>query len=120
MLEERLAELTKETIALRVAVEANTAAHGGKAGATTAAKADKKGTTTTTSKHKPAEIEAMAKRVQKEVSSPVAKKLITDTGAKDLNDLVTNKGDKFDAFMVAAEAALAPDDTTTEPDEDEL
>lgn len=127
MLEEKIDILTKATDKLREAVEKNNALLAGGKGATTAAAAptgtgvkNKDKAEPPKSKYKATDLSAMAARVQKEVSTAVAKELIKATGAADLNDLVTNKVDKWEAFMDAAEAKLAPDETETEPDPDAL
>lgn len=121
MIEEKLDLLTKETVALRKAVEANTAALGatsGKAPAKSAASDDsdekpaaKRGRPKKeepTPEHDKDEVDAIIRRVSKEVGKPVAKKIIADQGADDLADLLTMPA-KYDAAFAAAEAALAED-----------
>lgn len=133
MLEEKIDLLTKEVIALRKSLDANTAALGGKKSSAAAddepkassgkkptASSGKKPAASSGSKFKAADIKTIAIRVKDEVSPAVAKKLIIATGAADLNDLITNNQDQWDDFHEAATAALPEDDTTAEDDDDGL
>lgn len=116
MLEEKLDLLTKEVVALRKAVEANTTA----GGATAPAAADKaprgrpKKAETVEPTHDKDEVEAIIRKVSKEVGKPVAKKIISNFKCDDLADLLTHP-EHFDAAYEQAEAALTPD----EPEEQE-
>jgi len=113
MLEEKLDTLTKEIVALRKAVEANTAAGGGTSGAPAAAaepaadkpKRGRPAKAEPTPEHDKDEVEAIIRRVSAEVGKPAAKKIISDQGAADLADLLTMPA-KYDAAFAAAEAAL--------------
>lgn len=122
MLEEKLEAVRVELVALRKATEENTAALlGGKVKTTTTAGADKgKDTGKAKSKFSATEVESMAKRVAKEVSTPMAKELIKATGADDLADLIKTKQAKWDDFMEACDSKLTPDDEPADKDEDEL
>lgn len=127
MLEEKLDLLTKETVALRKAVEANTAAMGATSGGKVAPAADseekpkaKRGRPAKeepTPEHDKDEVDAIIRRVSKEVGKPVAKKIIADQGADDLADLLTMPA-KYDAAYAAAEAALEEPDSGEEEEDD--
>lgn len=124
MLEEKLDILTKETVALRKAVEANTAAMGATAGKPAADTADKPKATRgrpakaeVAPEHDKDEVDAIIRKVSKEVGKPVAKKIIADAGADDLADLLTMPA-KFDAAYAAAEAALEEPEEEEEAEDD--
>ncbi len=131
MLEEKLDLLTKETVALRKAVEANTAAQGatsgGKAPAAAASgdteaapkKRGRPAKEEVTPEHDKDEVDQIIRRVSKEVGKPVAKKLIADQGADDLADLLTVPA-KFDAAYAAAEAALEPETEEDAGEDDDI
>lgn len=127
MLEEKLDLLTKEVVALRKAVEANTAAGGATSGS---AKADASEATETkpkatrgrprkeepTPEHDKDEVEAHIRRVSKEIGRPAAVKIIKSFKCDDLADLLTHP-EHYDAAWEAAEAALTADEGGEE-DED--
>lgn len=124
MLEEKLDLLTKETVALRKAVEANTAAMGATSGGKPAAadstdkpKRGRPAKAEPTPEHDKDEVDAIIRRVSKEVGKPVAKKIIADQGADDLADLLTMPA-KFDAAYAAAEAALEEPEEPAEEEDD--
>jgi len=128
MIEEKLDLLTKETVALRKAVEANTAALGATSGTKGKPSDDDSGEKPAgkrgrpkkeepTPEHDKDEVEAIIRRVSKEVGKPVAKKIISDAGADDLADLLTMPA-KYDAAFAAAEAALAEDGDSGEEEDD--
>jgi hypothetical protein len=115
MLEEKLDLLTKEVVALRKAVEANTEAGGATAPAATgeeAAEKPKRGRPAkakdepVTPDHDADEVEASIRRVSKEIGRPAAVKIIKSFKCDDLADLLTHP-EHFDAAFDAAEAALA-------------
>lgn len=120
MLEEKLDLLTKEMVALRKAVEANTAA-GGATAKPAAAEGDDAGAKPAGKRGRPAkaaavepehdkdEVEAIIRKVSKEVGKPVAKKIISSFKCDDLADLLTHP-EHFDAAFTKAEEALAPDE----------
>lgn len=119
MLEEKLDLLTKEVIALRKAVEANTAAGG--ATATDKAPADKPARgrpkkEEVTPEHDAAEVEAVVRRVSKEVGRDSAVKIIKSFKCDDLADLLTHP-EHFDAAFDKATAALPSEDDEPEADE---
>lgn len=117
MLEEKLDLLTKEIVALRKSVEANTAAGGATSGAKTSGEAGEAPARgrgrpkkeEVVPEHDKDEVEAIIRRVSKEVGKPVAQKIIKDAGADDLADLLTQPA-KFDEAFAAAEAELPSDD----------
>lgn len=135
MLEEKLDLLTKEVVALRKAVELNTAAGGataskGKPAAdddgeeeapvkkTRAKAADKKAESKKKAvepEHDKDDVEAIIRKVSKEVGKPVAKKIISSFECDDLAELLTHP-EHFDAAYEKAEAALNDDGE----DEDEI
>jgi hypothetical protein len=124
MLEEKLDLLTKETVALRKAVEANTAAMGATSGGKPAAadstdkpKRGRPAKAEATPEHDKDEVDAIIRRVSKEIGKPVAKKIIADQGADDLADLLTMPA-KFDAAYAAAEAALEEPEEPAEEEDD--
>jgi hypothetical protein len=124
MLEEKLDLLTKEIVALRKAVEENTAAGGATAGAGSSDAADKPkpkrgrpAKEEVTPEHDSAEVEAIIRRVSKEVGRPAAVKIIKSFKADDLADLLTHP-EHFDAAYEAAEAALPAEDDAGDGDED--
>jgi len=133
MIEEKLDLLTKETVALRKAVEANTAALGATGGAPkkAAAASDDSGEDApkkgrgrpkkeeVAPEHDKDEVDAIIRRVSKEVGKPVAKKIISDQGADDLADLLTMPA-KYDAAFAAAEAALEPEEGDEAEEEDDI
>ncbi|HLP69142.1 MAG TPA: hypothetical protein VK181_16630 [Rhizobium sp.] len=137
MLEEKLDLLTKEVVALRKAVEANTAAGGatasgkGKPAASDdddgedakptrkgrgapAKGADKK--KVVEPEHDKDDVESIIRKVSKEVGKPVAKKIISSFKCDDLADLLTHP-EHFDAAYEKAEQALEGDEGD---DEDEI
>lgn len=112
MLEEKLDLLTKEVVALRKAVEENTAAGGATSSGKSASSGDTEKKTRgrpkkeePTPEHDKDEVEEIIRRVSREVGKPAAKKIIGDAGADDLADLLTMPA-KFDDAYAAAEAAL--------------
>lgn len=123
MIEEKLDLLTKETVALRKAVEANTAALGATSGSTAsggdapAAKRGRPKKEEPTPEHTKEEVDAIIRRVSKEVDKPVAQKLIRDQGCTDLADLLTQPA-KYDAAYAAAEEAIASATAEEEEDDD--
>lgn len=121
MLEEKIDLLIKETVKLRQAVEANTAALGAGGGATTGKGPGRpKKDEAEPSKFTAAEVQAMANRLKDEASVAVAKELIKKHGGSDLNALVTSGKAKWPAFMADAESKLTPDDEPAPEVEDEL
>lgn len=137
MLEEKLDLLTKEVVSLRKAVEANTAAGGataspkGKAAAdddgddeapkakgkaAAAPKGKGKAKAAPEPEHDKDDVEAIIRKVSKEVGKPVAKKIISSFDCDDLADLLTHP-EHFDAAYDKAEAALNDDGGD---DEDEI
>lgn len=125
MLEEKLDLLTKEVVSLRKAVEANTAAGGATASGKPQAAADddkpksagrgRKAKEVVEPEHDKDEVEAIIRKVSKEVGKPVAKKIISSFKCDDLADLLTHP-EHFDAAYTAAEEAL---EGGNEPEEDE-
>jgi hypothetical protein len=117
MLEEKLDILTKEIVALRKAVEANTAAGGATAPAgaptaddTTAKPAAKRGRPAKAEvvepEHTAAEVEEVVRRVSKEIGRPQALKIIKGfKGCDALADLLQHP-EFFDAAFDAANEAL--------------
>jgi hypothetical protein len=122
MLEEKLDLLTKEVVALRKAIEAGGGAGGGKAAASDDSADKPKATRGRPKKEEPTpehdkdEVDAIIRKVSKEVGKPVAKKIIADAGADDLADLLTMPA-KFDSAYAAAEAALEEPDAGEEDDD---
>ncbi len=132
MLEEKLDLLTKEVVALRKAVEANTAAGGATAKGGKAAADDGEDEAPAKGKGKPAtkakaakspepehdkdDVEAIIRKVSKDVGKPVAKKIISSFKCDDLADLLTHP-EHFDAAYEKAEAALNDDGEDGEDDE---
>jgi hypothetical protein len=122
MLEEKLDILTKEIVALRKAVEANTEAGGATAGAGSgeAPAKPKRGrpkAEEVTPEHDAAEVEAIIRRVSKEVGRPAAVKIIKSFKCDDLADLLTHS-EHFDAAYAAAEEALPAEDDDSGGDDD--
>ena len=125
MLEEKLDLLTKEIVALRKAVEDNTAAGGATSGSggggEAAAEKKPRGRPKkeeVTPEHDRDEVEAIVRRVSKEVGRPAAVKIIKSFKCDDLADLLTHP-EHFDAAYAAAEEALpSEDDSAAEEDED--
>lgn len=120
MLEEKLDLLTKEIVALRKAVEDNTAAGGATSSGKGAASSDdaapaKRGRgrpakeAAPEPEHDKDEVEALIRKVSKDVGKPAAVKIIKSFKCDDLADLLSHP-EHFDAAFVAAEAALADDD----------
>lgn len=116
MLEEKLDLLTKEMVALRKAIEENTASGGATssggapAAASDAAPAAKRGrgrpkAEEVTPEHDKDEVEEIIRRVSKEVGRPAAVKIIKSFKCDDLADLLTHP-EHFDAAFTAAEEAL--------------
>lgn len=130
MLEEKLDLLTKEIVGLRKAVEENTAAGG--ATATRKAPADddaedkprKRGRPPKKEEapdpeHDADEVEAIVRRVSKEVGRPAAVKIIKSFKCDDLADLLTHP-EHFDAAYAAAEEALPSEDDEPAAEEDDI
>lgn len=120
MLEEKLDLLTKEIVALRKAVEDNTAAGGatsgsGKAGTSSEdAPAPKRGrgrpkAEEVTPEHDKDEVEEIVRRVSREVGKPAAVKIIKSFKCDDLADLLSHP-EHFDAAFDAATEALPAED----------
>jgi hypothetical protein len=107
MLEEKLDLLTKEVVALRKAVEENTAAGGATASAGTKDKParGRPKKEEVTPEHDADEVEAKIRAVSREVGKPVAQKLIKSFKCDDLADLLTHP-EHFDAAFDKAEEAL--------------
>lgn len=124
MLEEKLDLLTKEIVALRKAVEENTAAGGATAGATKSSDTDeapkkKRGRPAkeeVTPDHDASEVEEIVRRVSREVGKPAAVKIIKSFKCDDLADLLTHP-EHFDAAYEAAEAALPSEEEAGEDDD---
>ncbi len=121
MLEEKLDLLTKEVVALRKSVEANTAAGGSTAGSAAPA-ADKPARgrpkkEEVAPEHDAAEVEAVVRRVSKEVGRDSAVKIIKSFKCDDLADLLTHP-EHFDAAFDKATAALPEEDAPAEEEED--
>jgi hypothetical protein len=131
MLEEKIDLLTKEVVALRKAVEANTEAGGATAPAAKgkpAADADEDAAPKTrtrgrpkkeevTPEHDAEEVENMIRQVSREVGKPVAKKIIAAFKCDDLADLLTHP-EHFDAAFAKAEEALAPEGDEGDEEDD--
>jgi hypothetical protein len=119
MLEEKLDLLTKEIVALRKAVEDNTAAGGATSGSGKAASGDaedkpKRGRgrpakEEVTPEHGADEVEEIVRRVSREVGKPAAVKIIKSFKCDDLADLLSHP-EHFDAAFDAATEALPADD----------
>jgi hypothetical protein len=114
MLEEKLDLLTKEIVALRKAVEDNTAAGGATSGSGKAASgeeaAPKRGrgrpkAEEVTPEHDKEEVEEIVRRVSREVGKPAAVKIIKSFKCDDLADLLSHP-EHFDAAFDAATEAL--------------
>lgn len=124
MLEEKLDLLTKEIVALRKAVEENTAAGGATAGASggSAAAEDKpkrgrpKKEEAVEPTHDKDEVEEIVRRVSREVGKPAAVKIIKSFKCDDLADLLSHP-EHFDAAYEAAEAALPAEEETNDEDD---
>lgn len=128
MLEEKLDLLTKEIVALRKAVEENTAAGGATSGGKAAAPGDGDGETPKkrgrgrpakeeiAPEHDKDEVEELVRRVSREVGKPAAVKIIKSFKCDDLADLLTHP-EHFDAAFTAAEEALG-DESAADDDED--
>lgn len=134
MLEEKLDLLTKETVALRKAIEENTAAQGATATGTKtkAAPAADDGEEAApkrtrgrpkkeeaTPEHDADAVEGMIRKVSKEVGKPVAVKIIKSFKCDDLADLLTHP-EHFDAAYAKAEEALAPEGDEEADEEDDI
>lgn len=126
MLEEKLDLLTKEIVALRKAVEDNTAAGGATSGSGKAASGDdapapKRGRgrpakEEVTPEHSADEVEELVRRVSREVGKPAAVKIIKSFKCDDLADLLSHP-EHFDAaFDAATEALPAEDDSGGDDD----
>jgi hypothetical protein len=126
MLEEKLDLLTKEIVALRKAVEENTAAGGATAGSGKAAAgsddapAPKRGRgrpakEEVTPEHDKDEVEEIVRRVSREVGKPAAVKIIKSFKCDDLADLLSHP-EHFDAAFTAAEDALGEEPAAEEDD----
>lgn len=116
MLEEKLDLLTKEIVALRKAVEENTAAGGATSGgkaASSSGDADEKpkrgrgrpAKEEVVPDHDKDEVEEIVRRVSREVGKPAAVKIIKSFKCDDLADLLSHP-EHFDAAFTAAEEAL--------------
>jgi hypothetical protein len=113
MLEEKLDLLTKEIVALRKAVEENTAAGGATSGSGKAASSEeaaprKRGRPAkeeVTPEHSQDEVEEIVRRVSREVGKPAAVKIIKSFKCDDLADLLAHP-EHFDAAFDAATEAL--------------
>jgi hypothetical protein len=125
MLEEKLELLTKETVALRKAVEANTAALGGtaapaaeKAPAAAAKKtpAKKPAAKVVEPEHDADEVGAIFRKAAK-IDKPAARKHLKSVGAEDLADLLT-KPELYDAAFEAAEAIIDAEGDTDDDDDE--
>lgn len=125
MLEEKLDLLTKEVVALRKAVEANTAAGGATAGssggeaATDKPKRGRPAKAEVTPDHDAGEVEAIVRRVSKEVGRDTAVKLIKSFKCDDLAELLTHP-EHFDAAFDKATAALPSEDDATGDEEEDI
>lgn len=119
MLEEKLDLLTKEIVALRKAVEENTAAGGATAGAGSSDK-PKRGRPPKQEapepEHDAEEVETIIRRVSREVGKPVAQKLIKGFKCDDLADLLTHP-EHFDAAYAQAEEKLSAQDEDSGDDD---
>jgi hypothetical protein len=127
MLEEKLDLLTKEIVALRKAVEENTAAGGATSGGGAASGDEapaKKGRGRPKKEeaveptHGADEVEEIVRRVSREVGKPAAVKIIKSFKCDDLADLLSHP-EHFDAAYDAAEAALPAEDDNG-GDEDDI
>lgn len=128
MLEEKLDALTKEIVALRKAVEENTAAGGATAGAgkgaassDDAAPAAKRGRgrpakEEVTPEHTKDEVETIVRQVSRDVGKPAAVKIIKSFKCDDLADLLSHP-EHYDAAYAAAEEALPAEDDTGSDDD---
>ena len=125
MLEEKLDLLTKEIVALRKAVEENTAAGGATAGGKAPAEAKEKPAAKrgrpakeeVTPEHDKDEVEETVRRVSREVGKPAAIKIIKSFKCDDLADLLSHP-EHYDAAFVAAKEALGEDDSGGADDDD--
>lgn len=124
MLEEKLDLLTKEVVALRKAVEANTAAGGATSGSSGSDEAPAEKKTRgrpkkeeVTPDHDAGEVEAIVRRVSKEVGRDTAVKLIKSFKCDDLAELLTHP-EHFDAAYEKAEAALPSEDENADEGDD--
>lgn len=123
MLEEKLDLLTKEIVALRKAVEENTAAGGATSGGSTATedkpkpKRGRPAKEEPTPEHDKDEVEAIIRKVSKNVGRPAAVKIIKSFKCDDLADLLTHP-EHFDAAFEAADAALNADSGEDEEGDD--
>jgi hypothetical protein len=126
MLEEKLDLLTKEIVALRKAVEDNTAAGGATSGGKAAASGDAEDKPArgrgrpkkeeVTPEHDASEVEELVRRVSREVGKPAAVKIIKSFKCDDLADLLSHP-EHFDAaFDAATEALPAEDDSGGDDD----
>lgn len=126
MLEEKLDLLTKEIVALRKAVEENTAAGGATSGSASSGGSDEKpkrgrgrpAKEEVTPEHDAGEVEAHIRRVSKEIGRPAAVKIIKSFKCDDLADLLTHP-EHFDAAFAAADEALG-EGGEDEPAEDDI
>ena len=123
MLEEKLDLLTKEIVALRKAVEENTAAGGATSSPKASAASDDKPKRGRPKKEEPAEpehdkdeVEAKIREVSRTVGKPAAVSIIKSFKCDDLADLLSHP-EHFDAAFAKAEAALA-DEGGEEEEED--
>ena len=121
MLEEKMDTLTKEIVALRKAVEANTAAGGATSGGEAAPAKPARGRPAkkeeVAPEHDSAEVEAIVRRVSKEVGRESAVKLIKSFKCDDLADLLTHP-EHFDAAFEKAEGLLPSDEPDAEEGDD--
>jgi len=125
MLEEKLDLLTKEIVALRKAVEENTAAGGATSGGGSSGEdkpAGKRGRGRPPKEEAPEpthdkdEVEEIVRRVSREVGKPAAVKIIKSFKCDDLADLLSHP-EHFDAAYDAAEAALPAEEEAGEDDD---
>lgn len=124
MLEEKIELLTKETVALRKAVEANTAALGGTAAPASekpaaAAKktpAKKPAAKVVEPEHDADETGAIFRKAAK-IDKPAARKHLKAVGCEDLADLLT-KPELYDAAYEAAEAIIEAEGDADDDDDE--
>lgn len=124
MLEEKLDLLTKEVVALRKAVEENTAAGGATSSGKAADSEDKPkrgrgrpAKEEVTPEHDKAEVEELVRRVSREVGKPAAIKIIKSFGCDDLADLLSHPEHYDAAFDKATEALPAADDESSDEED---
>lgn len=124
MLEEKLDLLTKEIVALRKAVEENTAAGGATSGGGSSSDAEpaKKGRGRPKKEEAPEpthskdEVEEIVRNVSRTIGKPAAVKIIKSFKCDDLADLLSHP-EHFDAAYDAAETALSENEGGDEEDD---